>query len=156
MCVWDPKAMNFHYKSFSLISSLVYHRPFPKGPERKQACLEALSKIQAEEGVYLPSNPEALVLDIDHNSGTPMQSAAKAPFLARFKVKHCGIQEMENINTSKGNLLHEIFATPYFREFCNSQKIKKKWRNLSESNATSGFRRLELRMSLKRKSARLL
>ncbi|KAK2556707.1 Phosphatidylinositol 4-kinase alpha [Acropora cervicornis] len=76
-------------------------RPYPKGPERKRACLDALSKIQAQEGVYLPSNPEALVLAIDHNSGTPMQSAAKAPFLARFKVKHCGIQELENINTSK-------------------------------------------------------
>jgi len=82
---------------------LSFHRTFPKGPERKQACLEALSKIQAQEGVYLPSNPEALVLSIDYNSGTPMQSAAKAPFLARFKVKHCGIQEMENMNTSDGN-----------------------------------------------------
>ena len=79
-----------------------FHRPYPKGTERKQACLDALSKIQAQEGVYLPSNPEALVLNIDYNSGTPMQSAAKAPFLARFRVKHCGIQELENINTSKG------------------------------------------------------
>lgn len=78
------------------------NRPYPKGPERKKACLEALSKIQSQEGVYLPSNPEALVLEIDYNSGTPMQSAAKAPFLARFKVKHCGIQELENINTLKG------------------------------------------------------
>lgn len=43
------------------------------GPERKRACLEALSKIQVQEGCYLPSNPEAMVVDIDYKSGTPMQ-----------------------------------------------------------------------------------
>lgn len=72
-------------------------RPYPKGPERKQACLTALRKIQVQPGCYLPSNPEAMVIDIDKDSGTPMQSAAKAPFLARFKVQRYGIKELENI-----------------------------------------------------------
>jgi len=48
-------------------------RKFPKGPERKKACLNELSKIEVKQGCYLPSNPEALVMDIDAKSGTPMQ-----------------------------------------------------------------------------------
>jgi len=52
---------------------LTLFRPFPKGEERKKACLEALSKVPLQAGCYLPSNPEAIVLQIDYKSGTPMQ-----------------------------------------------------------------------------------
>lgn len=48
-------------------------RPFPKGPERKAACLDALARVKVQPGCYLPSNPEAMVIDIDYQSGTPMQ-----------------------------------------------------------------------------------
>lgn len=70
-------------------------RTFPKGAARKKACLQELSRIKVQAGCYLPSNPEAMVIDIDYNSGTPMQSAAKAPYLARFRVHRCGIAELE-------------------------------------------------------------
>nr|CAH8853050.1 unnamed protein product [Trichobilharzia regenti] len=70
-------------------------RPFPKGEARKKACLDALREVNVKPGCYLPSNPDSVVLEIDYMSGTPMQSAAKAPFLARFKVRRVGVQNLE-------------------------------------------------------------
>ncbi|VVC31966.1 Hypothetical protein CINCED_3A020388 [Cinara cedri] len=97
-CLSGP-AKKFYEREFDFFSQITdisgKIRPFPKGPERKRACLEALSKIEVQAGCYLPSNPEAMVIDIDYNSGTPMQSAAKAPYLARFRVRKCGINELE-------------------------------------------------------------
>jgi phosphatidylinositol 4-kinase A len=36
-----------------------------------------MAKIRIDVGIYLPSNPDGQVIDIDKNSGRPLQSHAK-------------------------------------------------------------------------------
>uniref|UniRef100_A0A8R1DKX0 1-phosphatidylinositol 4-kinase n=1 Tax=Caenorhabditis japonica TaxID=281687 RepID=A0A8R1DKX0_CAEJA len=97
----EGAARRFHEAEFKLFHQLTAIsgtiKPFPKGEARKKACLKALADVKIETISYLPSNPEAILLDLDYSSGTPMQSAAKAPFLARFRVKRCGVRELERI-----------------------------------------------------------
>uniref|UniRef100_A0A1I7TW40 1-phosphatidylinositol 4-kinase n=1 Tax=Caenorhabditis tropicalis TaxID=1561998 RepID=A0A1I7TW40_9PELO len=97
----EGAARRFHEAEFKLFHQLTAIsgtiKPFPKGEARKKACLKALADIKIETITYLPSNPEAVLLDLDYSSGTPMQSAAKAPFLVRFRVKRCGVRELEKI-----------------------------------------------------------
>ncbi|KAF2280911.1 phosphatidylinositol 4-kinase-like protein STT4 [Westerdykella ornata] len=64
-------------------------RPFIKSPkpEKKQKIEEELRKIHVEVGVYLPSNPEGIVVGIDRKSGKPLQSHAKAPYMATFRIR---------------------------------------------------------------------
>ena len=64
-------------------------KPFIKKPkpEKKQKIEEELRKIKVEVGVYLPSNPDGVVIGIDRKSGKPLQSHAKAPYMATFRIK---------------------------------------------------------------------
>ncbi|KAJ2033758.1 phosphatidylinositol-4- kinase [Coemansia sp. S16] len=63
-------------------------KPFIKKSkaEKKRKIDEEMRKIQVEPGVYLPSNPDGTVVDIDYDSGRPLQSHAKAPFMATFII----------------------------------------------------------------------
>jgi phosphatidylinositol 4-kinase len=82
-------------------------RDYPKGPARKEACRKALREVSLVPGVYLPANPDSVIVEIDRDSGIPMQSAAKAPFLARFKVRPCGINEVVKMNKTNNRLLRQ-------------------------------------------------
>lgn len=64
-------------------------KPFIKAPkpEKKQKIEEELRKIKVDVGVYLPSNPDGVVIGIDRKSGKPLQSHAKAPYMATFRIK---------------------------------------------------------------------
>ncbi|GEQ67449.1 hypothetical protein JCM33374_g1114 [Metschnikowia sp. JCM 33374] len=55
--------------------------------EKKIKIDEEMSKIRVQPGVYLPSNPDGVLVDINRKSGKPLQSHAKAPFIATFKIK---------------------------------------------------------------------
>jgi phosphatidylinositol 4-kinase len=97
--VFTPQAKAFYdretkfFGAITNISGII--KPYEKGRKRRDACLKALEEVELVGGCYLPSNPEAVVLDIDRTSGTPMQSAAKAPYLAKFKVQKLGISKLE-------------------------------------------------------------
>ncbi|OTA64720.1 phosphatidylinositol 3 [Hypoxylon sp. EC38] len=67
-------------------------------PEKKQKIEEELRKIKVDVGVYLPSNPDGVVIGIDRKSGKPLQSHAKAPFMATFRIKKAkgGVEETED------------------------------------------------------------
>ena len=80
-------------------------------PEKKAKIEEELRKIDLDVGVYLPSNPDGVVIGIDRKSGKPLQSHAKAPFMATFRIrKDLGDMEAESASESQA-LAHKKART---------------------------------------------
>lgn len=81
------REFGFFKKVTSISGSL---KPLVESGASKQAKKEKIdieiAKISVDPGVYLPTNPDSIVVDIDYKSGRPLQSHAKAPFMATFAV----------------------------------------------------------------------
>jgi phosphatidylinositol 4-kinase len=124
------KVMSSLISSFSKEDEAFYHREFKffdevtdisgklkpyikkSKPEKKQKIEEELRKIELERGVYLPSNPDGVVVGIDRKSGKPLQSHAKAPYMATFRIKKDVIGGDEN----ERELLHASHKKPEKKE----------------------------------------
>uniref|UniRef100_A0A914Y3R6 1-phosphatidylinositol 4-kinase n=1 Tax=Panagrolaimus superbus TaxID=310955 RepID=A0A914Y3R6_9BILA len=129
----EGAARRFYAAEFDLfheitkISGII--KPFPKGESRKKACLAEFSKVNLKCIGYLPSNPESILLHIDHTSATPMQSAAKAPFLARFKVRKGTVNEVE-----------QLALNFYQDNDMSEEKVKSEIRKLSRVESNLGWK----------------
>lgn len=121
-------AKDFFDKEFDFVKRITSIsgeiREYPKGELRRNALLRALRKFIIEPGCYLPSSADSIVTDMDKNFGVPLQSAAKAPFLTRFKVLQCGINQVEQMSM---NILSGIKETDSKRSHYESAMYNELW-----------------------------
>ncbi|EAS28725.1 phosphatidylinositol 4-kinase [Coccidioides immitis RS] len=101
-CTFYEKEFSF-FREITEISGKL--RPYIKRskPEKKEKIEEELRKIKVEVGVYLPSNPDGVVVGIDRKSGKPLQSHAKAPYMATFRIKKTKSETNGNGNGDTNN-----------------------------------------------------
>ncbi|KAM0756315.1 hypothetical protein T439DRAFT_296348 [Meredithblackwellia eburnea MCA 4105] len=102
------EAQDFYQREFTFFDEVTSIsaklKPYIKATklEKKAKIDEEMAKIKVDPGVYLPSNPDGVVVDIDRLSGRPLQSHAKAPFMATFKVHR---EKKKNTNANQDALI---------------------------------------------------
>lgn len=90
---FNEEEMSFYKREFGFFNEVTAIsgtlKPYIKKTkaEKKAKIDEEIDKIKVDVGVYLPSNPDGVLVDIDRRSGKPLQSHAKAPFMATFKIR---------------------------------------------------------------------
>ncbi|KAF2237526.1 hypothetical protein EV356DRAFT_441676 [Viridothelium virens] len=126
----DPDR-DFYEREFSFFNEVTSIsgklKPFIKEPKpvKKQKIEEELRKIKVDVGVYLPSNPDGVVVGIDRKSGKPLQSHAKAPYMATFRIRkeRSDIDDLEsndqagnpNALSSKPEHTYEVWQSAIFK-----------------------------------------
>ncbi|CAI5755866.1 unnamed protein product [Candida verbasci] len=90
---FNEKDLAFYKKEFGFFNEVTdisgKLKPYIKKSkaEKKEKIDQEMALIKVEPGVYLPSNPDGTLVDINRKSGKPLQSHAKAPFMATFLIK---------------------------------------------------------------------
>ncbi|KAK4615299.1 Phosphatidylinositol 4-kinase STT4 [Fulvia fulva] len=111
-----PEDKDFYHREFDFFGKVTgisgTLKPFIKSPkpEKKAKIEEELRKIDVEVGVYLPSNPDGVVIGIDRKSGKPLQSHAKAPYMATFRIRKEDSSDADAIGDSRALMAQNAAA----------------------------------------------
>ncbi|KAI9668133.1 MAG: phosphatidylinositol-4- kinase [Bathelium mastoideum] len=128
---FSPSDRDFYEREFSFFNEVTgisgKLKPFIKEPKpvKKQKIEEELRKIKVDVGVYLPSNPDGVVVGIDRKSGKPLQSHAKAPYMATFRIRKdkTDLDDLEsedqvgfpNVPATKPDRTYEVWQSAIFK-----------------------------------------
>ncbi|WFD02688.1 1-phosphatidylinositol 4-kinase [Malassezia obtusa] len=111
-------AKDFYEREFAFFNEVTSIsgklKPFIKKskPEKKAKIDEEMAQIRVDPGVYLPSNPDGVVVDLNRTSGRPLQSHAKAPFMATFLVRRPdGIK----VDAEGQQVYHDVWQSAIFK-----------------------------------------